>query len=98
MSSEDILDLSAVDVLATGDDHVLLTVDDVEESLIIGPDQIAGMEPAAGEGRGSRLGVLPVARHQGWAAVDDLADLARLHVVHVVVDDARNNRRDRLTH
>ena len=93
---EHVLDLGAVDVLAAGDDHVLLAVDDVDEALFVHPAQIAGVEPAAGERLRGRLGLVPVAGHQRRAAVDDLADLARRDVVHVVVDDPRLDVGDRL--
>ena len=44
---QDVLDLGAVDVLAAGDDHVLLAVDDVEVAVLVLAHQVAGVEPAA---------------------------------------------------
>src|SRR5207245_2424656 len=49
MGGQDVLDLGAVDVLPAGDDHVFLAVDDVQEALVVGPYQVAGVEPAPGE-------------------------------------------------
>src|SRR3989442_1188603 len=43
------LDLRRVDVLAAGDDQVLLAVDDVEVSLVVAPREVAAVEPAARE-------------------------------------------------
>ena len=54
------LDLDAVDVLSSADDHVLRPVDDVDEPLLIDAGHVAGVEPAPGE-RGRRvLGLVPV--------------------------------------
>jgi len=49
-AGQDVLDLGAVDVLPAGDDHVFLAVDDVQETLVVGAYQVAGVEPAPGEG------------------------------------------------
>jgi hypothetical protein len=49
VSGQHVLDLGAVDVLPARDDHVLLAVDDVQEAFVVGADQVAGVEPAAGE-------------------------------------------------
>ncbi len=46
------------------------------------------MEPAAAERLGRLGGLVPVLPHHGRPAVDDLADLAGRHVVHLVVHDA----------
>ena len=91
-----VLDLGAVDVLAAGDDHVLLAVDHVQEALLVRADQVTGMEPAAAERLGRGLGVLPVPGHGRRAAVDDLADLAGRDVLHVVVDDPGRHDAHRL--
>ena len=79
---QDVLHLGAVDVLAAGDDHVLLAVDDVDVAVLVLPHQVTGMEPAAAERLGGLLGLVPVPLHHQRAAVDDLADLAARDVVH----------------
>src|SRR5215217_2785760 len=48
--------LDAVHVLAAPDDHVLGAVDDVHESLVVEPGDVARVEPAVGEGRRGGLG------------------------------------------
>src|ERR1700730_14504735 len=98
MGGQGVRDLGAVDVLPAGDYHVFLAVDDVQEPLVVGPYQIAGVEPAAGEGLLGGGWVVPVARHEGGPAVDDLADLAGRHVVHQLVDDPRGDGRDGRSH
>src|ERR1044072_1196614 len=60
MCGKDILDLGAVDVLAAGDDHVLLAVHDPDVALFVLAYEIAGMEPATREGLRGGLGVVPV--------------------------------------
>ena len=64
MGGQDVLHLGAVDVLAAGDDHVLLAVDDPDVALVVLTNQVTGVEPAAGERLGGGLRVVPVARHQ----------------------------------
>ena len=39
-----------VDVLAAADDHVLRAVDDVDEALVVDARDVAGVQPALGEG------------------------------------------------
>jgi hypothetical protein len=58
---EDVLDLGRVDVLAARDDHVLRPADDPVVALVVARRDVAGEEPAVGEGGGRRLRVPPVA-------------------------------------
>ena len=71
---EDVLDLGGEDLLAAGDDHVLLAIDDVEVALGVEGREVAGAEPAVDEGLGGLVGTLPVAGRDGGAARADLAD------------------------
>jgi hypothetical protein len=50
MEGDGVLDLSRIDVLATGDDHVLEAVDDVEVALIVEVSAVAGVHPAVADG------------------------------------------------
>ena len=47
---DDALDLDRRDVLAAAADHVLAPVDEVEVAVGAAPDDVAGVEPAAGPG------------------------------------------------
>src|SRR6202158_2191819 len=67
------LDLGGVDVFAAANDHVLDTVGDKEESVLVSVPAIACFEPLAVEGRGGSLGVVPVARGHVRTADLDLA-------------------------
>src|SRR5215472_16672446 len=76
MVGEDALQLRRVDVLPTGDDHVLDPVTDVYEPVSVDAAGVARVEPASPD---YRLGVLrapPVPLHDSDPAVDHLADIA----------------------
>src|SRR6202012_1219143 len=68
-----VLDLDAVHVLTTAVDHVLDPVDQVDQALVVDPGHVAGVQPAAGEGGGRRLRLVPVAGHHVRAADHELA-------------------------
>ena len=70
---ERVLDLDRGDVLAARDDDVLGAVLELDVAVRILHREVAGMEPAAGEGCLGRLGVLQVALHHDVAAHHDLA-------------------------
>src|SRR5690606_20064148 len=67
MAIEYLLDLEGGDVLAAGDDDVFRAVLDLDIAIGMDHAQVAGSEPAAGQGllRGCR--VLQVALHDGVA-------------------------------
>src|SRR3954447_18108715 len=88
VAGEDVLDLGAVDVLAAGDDHVFLAVDNPDVSLVVLTHQVARMEPATGKRFGGGLRVVPIPVHQIWRAIDDPTDMTDRYVIHVVVDDS----------
>ena len=74
--------LGGVDVLASGDEHVLEPVDDEEETVGVEVPDVTGVEPAAGRER--RIGgglVVPVAAGDIGSADDDLTfDSGRTYV------------------
>ena len=73
------LDLGGVDVLAAGDEHVLLAIDDVVVALVVAAHEVAGVEEARAAERLARSPrALPeVAERDHRAAERELADLAR---------------------
>jgi hypothetical protein len=75
----DRLDLLGADVSATLDDKILLTARD--EELAVGlVAEIAGVHPAAVNGRARRLGVAKVPQCHGWAAkLDPALDALAVH-------------------
>ena len=56
MVVEHVLDLGRIDVLTPADDHVFRPVDDIAEPLVVEPREVAGADPAVGEGRRSGFG------------------------------------------
>src|SRR4051812_42856938 len=88
MLGEDALHLDRVDVLPTGDDHVLDPVGDVDVAVVVHVAAVAGVHPAAAQRLGGLLGPVPVAEHHVAAADDDLADLAAGQLDVVRADDA----------
>jgi hypothetical protein len=60
-----VLDLDRRDVLAAGDDHVLLAVEDAQVPLLVEQTAVAGVEPTAGQGGGGLFGLAPVPGHHG---------------------------------
>ena len=90
MGADGLLDLDGGDVLAAGDDDVLLAVAQLDVAVGVHDGQVAGVEPAAGEGARGRLRVAVVALHGVVAAHDHLAQGLAVggDVAHLVVDDA----------
>ena len=68
------LHLGGVDVLASGDDHVLHPVHDVDEAVVIEETDVAGVEPSPRVDRvDGGSGLVPVAGHDVRTARADLA-------------------------
>src|SRR3546814_2547453 len=73
MAVQYLLDLDRGDVLAAGDNDVLRAVLERDIAVRVHDAQVAGVEPAAGEGRVGRGRVLQIALHHDVAAHEDLA-------------------------
>ena len=95
MLVEDLLDLARVDVVAAADDQLLLAVDDEEVAVLVDLAHVAAVEPAVDDGLLGRLLAVPVALHDVVALDDDLADLALLDLVAVVVEQLHLDALDR---
>ena len=80
------LDLGAVHVLATTQDHVLGSVDDVHEAVFVDIDDVAGAEVAVDDRLGRGLRAVEVALHNRRALHTELATLTVGHGVPVLVD------------
>src|SRR4051794_27425863 len=97
MLVEDLLDLARIDVVAGADDHVLLAVDDEEVPVLVDLRQVAAVEPAVADRLARGIGPVPIALHHVVPADDDLADLAAMHLVVLLVDDLHLDALDRGT-
>ena len=67
------LDLCAVHVLASTQDHVFDAVFDVDEALLVEPAEVTGAQPAINEGLGGRVRTVPVPADQIRPLEPDLA-------------------------
>ena len=85
---EDGFDLHGIDILATPDDHVLLSPLEVEIAVFVHEGEIARMEPAAPQGFFRSGGVSPVALHHLPAPGHDFPHGPRRHFPVLVVEDA----------
>src|SRR5690348_11435924 len=90
------LDLVGVNVETRHDDHVLLAVDDLQESASGEYTDVTGLEVAARrEGRGVCLVVVPIATHHLRTLGADLSRLTLGHLAAVIVDEFDVGRGDR---
>src|SRR4029077_16683057 len=71
-----LLDVARKYVEAAGEDHVLLAVDQGDETVLVEKTDVAGVEAAATKGFLGRFGLLPVAFHDLRPAKADFAPLA----------------------
>ena len=78
VAEDGVLHLDRGDVLAAGDDHVLLAVGDGQVAAVVDRAAVAGVEPAAVQRLGRGVRVLPVAGEDGVALRQHLAGLAGL--------------------
>ena len=81
------LDLGGGDVLAAGDDHVLLAVGEIEKAVLVEIADVAAAEPVAEEGGGGLFRIIPVALRDLWPAQADFAVLAGRQAVAGIVAD-----------
>jgi hypothetical protein len=96
MRAQRLLHFPRIDVLAAGDDHVLLAIGDEDEAMVIEDAKIAGVKPTLAQHAGGRRAVVPVPGHRPRPADDDLADLAFGDVGAVVADDPHLTTEERL--
>ena len=95
MGRECVLELGGPDVEASGDDHVVLAVEDVDVPVLVDPPHVAGEDPVVDE---TLLGcpfVLPEPQHLAVAAQGDLPDFADGQRLGVVVDDLQSGEGQR---
>ena len=88
MLSQCIFDFGRIDVFAAADDHVLQSIGDEDESVLVHIGAVTGMHPAVLEGGCGLLGLVPVALHHIRAPHDYLAHRAARHLAPLGVDDA----------
>src|SRR5262249_36440136 len=88
MLRDGLLYFLAGDVLAAALDHVFLAVEEIEPTMFVTIGDVAGMVPAAAKESFVGRGVLEISGRDARTADDDFSGFARLHVIHLIVDDA----------
>ena len=84
---DDALDLGGGDILAAGNDHVLLAIGQVEKAVLIEIADVSGTKPVAEERGCGFLGILPVALRDLGPAQADFAVLAGRQAIAGIVTD-----------
>src|ERR1700691_2043258 len=85
MLHDDFLNVVRIYIRAAADDHVLLSVHQIEKSVFVGVSQVARMEPAINNRLGSQIRSFVIFRHEQWPAPDDLPNLSGSQVLTLVV-------------
>src|SRR5206468_3102005 len=68
MRIQDLVDLARVDLEPGDDDHLLLSVDDVEVAVLVHPHDVTRVEPAVAQHGRGLIGPLPIPIHEVRAA------------------------------
>jgi len=89
---EDFFDFGTVDVLTTGDDHILGAIDEENVALGIHTTEVSAVIPPMTESIGGLLGFVPVALHDIGATYNNLANPPRWQVVATGSDDPDINK------
>src|SRR5260370_38914523 len=75
-------------VFTASDDHVFLPVHQIDVTSLVDGRKVSGIKPAVANRRRRVCRAPPVANHYVRSAGDYLADLTRLNLISVVLDDA----------
>ena len=89
MAVQEVLDLHGVNVLAAGDDNVLLAVNQPNEAVFVHARHVARKQPAVFEYFGGGFGVVVIAGHNAGSLHPQLADFAVFHIVAIFAYNAR---------
>src|SRR5712691_2305993 len=85
---QDLLYFPWIDIIAAANDHIFLTVEQVEVALLIHHTDIAGMQPSSSQGVSRFSRPVPVPCHDNASSCDNFSNLPICHLVIVVIDDA----------
>src|SRR5262249_38661994 len=88
MAVQRVLDLARIDVVATGDDHLLLAVDNRIDAVRVDLREVAGVAPAVAEDFRRRGGIVPVPGHHVRTGYNELADLPGADISSVGADES----------
>src|SRR4030042_4632200 len=91
---ERFLNLSGIDVLATANYHIFLTVDNVNIPLRILSDKVAAVEPASSHGFSLGFGVFVVLLHYCGTSIYCLTHSVYGYIIVVIVNNSHFYTRD----
>ena len=86
MLVQDLVHFARVDIVAAHDDQIFFAVHDIIVALFVVVGDVAGMQPAVGQGGGRLFGTVPVALHDLRTAHQHLALLIGAQNMVAVVD------------
>ena len=90
---DDFLDVLREHIDATADDHVFLSVHEVEKSIFINVPQVSGVQPAFDNRLSSQIRLFVIAGHQGGATAHNLPDLSGSGVFALLSNDSHLKER-----
>src|SRR5258705_11744887 len=68
-----VLDFAGINVLAARDDHILQAIDDEDESVLVHPGAVAGMQPSVAQRSRCLFRLAPVTEHYTASALCNLS-------------------------
>src|SRR5215469_8379545 len=95
MGHQHFFKLAWIDVIASAENHIFLTIYDIEVAILIHGSDIAGMEPASTHRLGARFGPVVVAFHNTVATHYNLARLSLCHRPVAIVDQPHLGGKER---
>src|ERR1700730_6376504 len=96
MSHESLFHLAAIYVLPATDNHVLFSVGEIDEAVLVGITHVAGVKPAVAQCRDAGNTIVPVPHHILWRTQADLPNAARHDLLLMLVNDSHTRRHHRL--
>src|ERR1019366_2746297 len=98
MLNDYFLDVLGKNVDAAGNDHVFLSINQMEEAVGISKSHVSRMQPSVDDCLVSEIGPLVIARHQHWSTAGDFSHFAGGKLVPLGGDDTHLAERDWTSH
>ena len=86
MSRKNIFDLSGVNIKTTRNDHVLRTIDDVDESVLIASGKITRVKPAMTKRLSSLVRFVVIAQHHQGPTHTDFAHFTDWYLFALIIE------------
>src|ERR1041385_1179666 len=79
-------DFGRINILTTGDDHVLFSIDQEDVPAFVYGREIAGVQPSIAQHVLCVCRTLPISGHNVWTPSDDLADVSWTRVAPILAN------------